>query len=181
MTTLAQRSTVLQLIDYACSAGARLHKACGVIGLAARTVQRWVDAGKNALHVGDRRTPVQRLHNCPPNRLSDAERQVALDMLNSDEFKDLPPSQVVPRLADQGLYVASESTLYRLLRQAGQLAHRRLEGVPPKRSKPRALVATRPDQIHCWDITYLPTQVRGLFFYLYLFVDIFSRNAAAPR
>ena len=95
---------------------------------------------------------------------------------NSQEYKNLPPSQIVPRLADQGLYVASESTLYRLLRQAGQLAHRRLDRVPQKRSKPRALVATQPDQIYCWDITYLPTQVRGLFFYLYLFVDIFSRK-----
>ncbi len=176
MSTLAQRATVLQLITEACRAGARLHRACEIIGLAARTVQRWVDAGKNALHLGDRRTSDQRLHNCPPNKLSDAERLAALAVLNSEEFKDLPPSQIVPRLADKGLYVASESTLYRLLRQAGQLAHRRLERVPQKRSKPRALVATRPDQIYCWDITYLPTQVRGLFFYLYLFVDIFSRK-----
>ena len=176
MSTLAQRATVLQLISQACSAGARLHRACEIIGLAARTVQRWVDAGKNTVYVGDRRTPDQRVHNCPPNKLSDAERQAAWGVLNSDEFKDLAPSQIVPRLADQGLYVASESTLYRLLRQAGQLAHRRLERVPQKRSKPRALVATQPDQIYCWDITYLPTQVRGLFFYLYLFVDIFSRK-----
>ncbi len=97
-------------------------------------------------------------------------------MLNSEEFKDLAPSQIVPRLADLGTYVASESTLYRLLRQAGQLVHRRVERAPQKRSKPRALAATQPDQIYCWDITYLPTQVRGLFFYLYLFVDIFSRK-----
>ena len=176
MSTLAQRSTALQLIDEACKAGARLNKACAVIGLAARTVQRWLEAGKNALHVGDRRTPEQRIHSCPPNKLSDAERQVALAVLNSEEFKDLPPSQIVPRLADQGRYVASESTLYRLLRQAGQLAHRRVERAAQKRSKPRALVATQPDQIYCWDITYLPTQVRGMFFYLYLFVDIFSRK-----
>ncbi len=176
MSTLAQRTTVLQLISQACRAGARLHKACAIIGLAARTVQRWLDAGKNAPHVGDRRTPDQRIHNCPHNKLSDAERQAALVVLNSDEFKDLPPSQIVPRLADQGLYVASESTLYRLLRQAGQLAHRRLERAPQKRSKPRALMATQPDQIYCWDITYLPTCVRGLYFYLYLFVDIFSRK-----
>jgi putative transposase len=101
---------------------------------------------------------------------------LALGVLNSEEFKDLPPSQIVPRLADLGIYVASESTLYRLLRQAGQLGHRRVERVPQKRSKPRALVATQPDQIYCWDITYLPTQVRGLYFYLYLFVDIFSRK-----
>jgi putative transposase len=62
----------------------------------------------------------------------------------------------------------------RLLRQDGQLAHRRLERAAQKPSKPRALVATQPDQISCWDITYLPTQVRALFFNLYLFVDIFS-------
>jgi transposase InsO family protein len=176
MSTLAQRTTTLRLLDEACNAGARLHKACAVIGLAARTVQRWLEAGKNALHVGDRRTPDQRIHNCPPNKLSDAERQEALGVLNSEDFKDLPPSQIVPRLADQGRYVASESTLYRLLRQAGQLAHRRVERAPQKRSKPRALVATQPDQIYCWDITYLPTEVRGLYFYLYLFVDIFSRK-----
>ena len=112
----------------------------------------------------------------PPNKLSDAERAQALQVLNSEPFKDLPPSQIVPRLADQGRYVASESTLYRLLRQAGQLAHRRLERAAYKRHKPRALVATAPNQVYCWDITYLPTQVRGTYFYLYLFVDLFSRK-----
>ena len=117
MSTLAQRDTVLQLIGEACCAGARLHKACAITGLAARTVQRWMDAGKNALHFGDRRTPDQRLHNCPPNKLSDAERQVALSVLNSQEFKDLPPSQIVPRLADQGLYVRADAIrLYSLAR-----------------------------------------------------------------
>jgi putative transposase len=180
MSTLIQRQILLELIGQACTAGARLHKACAVIGLAARTVQRWIalvaNAGQNALHAGDKRTPDQRIHNCPPNKLSPAEREAAFAVLNSDEYKDLPPSQIVPRLADQQRYVGSESMLYRLLRQAGQLAHRRVERVPQKRSKPRALVATRPDQIYCWDITYLPTQVRGVFFYLYLFVDLFSRK-----
>ena len=56
------------------------------------------------------------------------------------------------------------------------MSHRRLERAPQKRSKPRALMATRPDQIYSWDITYLPTSVRGTYFYLYLFVDIFSRK-----
>ena len=176
MSTFEQRQRLLELIDQACGAGARLHKACALIGLAARTVQRWLALSQNAPQVGDRRTPDQRIHNWPPNKLSDTERQAAMGVLNSEEYKDLPPSQIVPRLADKGLYVASESTLYRLLHQAAQMAHRRVERVPQKRSKPRALVATRPDQIYCWDITYLPTQVRGMFFYLYLFVDIFSRK-----
>jgi putative transposase len=176
MTTLEQRQTLLELIKQACQDGARLHKACALIGLAARTVQRWLVAGPEALLVGDRRTPDKRIHNCPPNKLSDAEREAAFGVLNSNEYKDLPPSQIVPRLADKGQYVASESTMYRLLREAGQLAPRRVERPPQKRSKPRALVATQPDQIYCWDITYLPTQVRGVYFYLYLFVDIFSRK-----
>jgi putative transposase len=188
MSTLAQRSIFLKLIDQACRAGARLHSACHLIGLAARTVQRWTapalfageverqGTGQAEALLGDRRVSALRMHNCPPNKLSDAEREAALGVLNSAEYKDLPPSQIVPRLADQGLYLASESTLYRLLRQAGQLTHRRVERAPQKRSKPRALVATQPNQIYCWDITYLPKQVRGTFFYLYLFVDLFSRK-----
>ena len=74
MSTLAQRATVLELISQACSAGARLHKACAVIGLAVRTVQRWVDAGKNALHVGDRRTPDQREYFSPSWTAFQADR-----------------------------------------------------------------------------------------------------------
>jgi putative transposase len=173
MNSAAQRQTLLTLIKDACNAGARLAKACLQIGMSCRTVQRWL---RPQGHDGDRRIAGKRVVTTPPNKLSVAERQAALNLLNSEEFKDLPPSQIVPRLADQGCYVASESTLYRLLREVGQMTHRRLERVPRKLSKPRALIATRADQIYCWDITYLPQQVRGSFFYLYLFVDVFSRK-----
>ena len=173
MIALQQRTSLLTLIREACTAGARLANACLQIGLSARTVQRWL---RPQSQDGDRRKAEKRAYSCPPNKLSAQERKAALLMLNSEEFKDLPPSQIVPRLADQGCYVASESTLYRLLREAGQMTHRRLERVPRKISKPRALVATQSDQIYCWDITYLPQQVRGAFFYLYLFVDVFSRK-----
>lgn len=173
MTTLEQRQTLLPLIEKACHDGARLAKACRQIGLSARTVQRWQHPDRQQ---GDQRMAGQRTAVCPANQLSEAERQAALDMLNSDEFKDLPPSQIVPRLADQGKYVASESTLYRLLRRAGQMTHRRAERAPHKRSRPRALAATQANQLYSWDITYLPAQLRGAFFYLYLFVDVFSRK-----
>jgi putative transposase len=172
MICTEQRQILLSLIQQACHAGARLHKACALIGLAARTVQRWL----LPQHDSDGRAADRRAYTCPANKLSDAERSAALGVLNSEEFKDLPPSQIVPRLADKGQYVGSESTLYRLLHMAGQMAHRRVERPPQKRSKPRALVATMPDQIYCWDITYLPSQLRGAYFYLYLFVDIFSRK-----
>ena len=174
MSSLAERQAVLALLAEACDAGARLATACAQIGLSERSVQRW--SRPAAQRDGDLRTSDKRRPSVPPNRLSQIERQAALTLINSDEFKDLPPSQIVPRLADQGRYVASESTLYRLLREAGQLSHRRLERASHPRSRPRTLVASRPDQIYCWDISYLPTEVRGSYFYLYLFVDLFSRK-----
>ena len=174
MSSLAQRQTLLALLTEACDAGSRLRPACAQIGRSERTVQRWQRPATG--DDGDLRASTKRVATPPPNRLSDTERQAALALLNSEEFKDLAPSQIVPRLADQGRFVASESTLYRLLRAAGQLTHRRAERAPQPRSRPRALVACRPDQIYCWDISYLPTEVRGSYFYLYLFVDLFSRK-----
>ena len=173
MSGAQQRKDLLQLIEQACTGGARLKRACAQIGLSERTVQRWQHPDRQD---GDRRASGLHERAEPPNKLSAFERQAALALLNGEEFKNLPPSQIVPRLADQARYIASESTLYRLLHQAGQMKHRRLERAPQKRSKPRALTATSPDQIYCWDITYLPTQVRGSYFYLYLFVDLFSRK-----
>ncbi len=173
MTGTQQRQSLLTLICDACTAGARLASACTQIGLSVRTVQRWLrPEGQD----GDRRVAGLHERPEPANKLSKAEREAAMTLLNGQEFKNLPPSQIVPRLADQGCYVASESTLYRLLHQAGQMRHRRLERAPQKRSRPRALTATQPEQIFCWDITYLPTCVRGCYFYLYLFVDLFSRK-----
>lgn len=173
MISSLHRQNLLELLTQACQAGARWARACAQIGLSVRTVQRWQrpEAQNGDLRASDKRQP-----STPPNKLSETERATALAMLNSEEFKDLPPSQIVPRLADLGHYIASESTLYRLLREVGQLTHRRVERRPSKRSKPRALVATQPDQIYCWDITYLATDVRGIYFYLYLFVDLFSRK-----
>ena len=173
MTSVPQRQKLLGLITQACAAGARLQTACRQIGLSSRSVQRWqrMDAVD-----GDQRPSGKRRYVCPPNKLREDERQAVMATLNSEAFKDLPPSQIVPRLADCGVYVASESTMYRLLRQQGQLAHRRSERAAQKRSRPRALAATGPDQVFCWDITYLPTQVRGQHFYLYLFEDLFSRQ-----
>jgi transposase InsO family protein len=104
-----------------------------------------------------------------------AERRRLLELLNADEFQNLPPKQIVPRLADRGIYVASESTIYRLLREEGQLTHRASSRPATKRARVEH-VATRPNQVWSWDITYLRGPIRGAFFYLYLVVDIFSRR-----
>ena len=170
MTSPQGRETVAALIDEATAAGARLERACGVLGLAARTVQRW----RSGDGVKADRRPA-RVY-VPPHKLSEAERAKVLAVANSPEFGHLPPCQIVPRLADRGEYLASESTFYRILKAENQLAHRRAERPGQARGKPRALCATAPNQVYCWDITYLPAAIRGRFFYLYLFLDLFSRK-----
>ncbi len=170
MTALQQRQTVIEWVTEATKAGARQDRACAVLGLSPRTLQRW-QAGETLN--ADRRP--QRQH-APAHALTEEERARILAVANSDEFADLPPSQIVPRLADQGIYLASESTFYRILKAARQLTHRRSERPSQARTKPKALSATAPNQLYSWDITYLPTAIKGQFFYLYLFLDIFSRQ-----
>ncbi len=123
----------------------------------------------------DRRQSGLRQAVTPHNKLTPQECDAVLSVINSEEFKDLPPSQIVPRLADQGCYLASESTMQRLLRCQHQNTHRRSQRPAKKRSKPFALKATVVNQVFTWDITYLPTTIKGQYFYLYVFVDIFSR------
>ncbi len=170
MTSLQQRQNLMDSIAEATTAGARQASACAVLGLSPRTLQRW-QAGEA---LGEDRRP-QRQYT-PPHALTEAERTRILSVANSAEFTDCPPSQMVPRLADQGIYLASESTFYRILKAAQQLKHRRSERPSQPRTKPKALSATAPNQLYSWDITYLPTAIKGQFYYLYLFLDIFSRQ-----
>jgi transposase InsO family protein len=170
MTILEERKQVIVLLNESTSAGARLAQACEVLGLSERTLQRW-QKGETVHH--DQRST---RHYQPSHKLTELERAEVLAVANSNEFGHLSPSQIVPRLADQGCYLASESTFYRILRAENQLTHRRSERPAQSRTKPRAICATAPNQLYSWDITYLPSAVRGQFFYLYLFVDIFSRK-----
>jgi transposase InsO family protein len=111
----------------------------------------------------------------PANKLSKAEQRRILALVNSEEFKDLSPKQIVPRLADRGIYVASESSIYRLLHRQDQLAHRASSRPSIRRQKVEHQ-ASRPNQVWSWDITYLRGPIRGQFLYLYLVVDVFSRR-----
>jgi transposase InsO family protein len=98
-----------------------------------------------------------------------------LKIANSTEYKELSPNQIVPRLADQGQYVASESSFYRILRKQGQMTHRE-PSRPASQNRPEAFVATGANQVYTWDITYLRSSLKGVFFYLYMIVDIWSRK-----
>ena len=164
----------LALVDEARRCGARLQPACQVLGLTNRTVQRWRKEGDEA---HDRREDVQTKKQ-QPNALSESEQQEVLDALNSEAYRDMGPQQVVVRLADEGRYVASESTMYRILRKKKQLTHRGLTKPKTARPVPR-LKATAPNQVWSWDITYLSTTVRGCFVYLYMAMDIWSRRIVA--
>ena len=107
-------------IDEACAAGARVTEACRVVAISPRTLQRWREEGEvkadGRQHAGQQREPA--------NKLSEAERRQILAIANEPEFAHMPPSQIVPILADRGRYIASESSFYRVLREANQLAHR---------------------------------------------------------
>lgn len=122
----------------------------------------------------DARTTTTRPEPC--NKLCEAEQQAVLAACNRAEHAHLPPSQIVPRLADEGLYLASESTFYRLLK-ANKQGQRRGRAQPArKQAAPTSYCATAANQVWSWDITYLPTPVRGQYYYLYLVEDIYSRK-----
>lgn len=157
-------------IDEAVAAKARRGPACQVVGLSVRTLERW-RAGPAGRAEDARHGP----RHAPPNKLSVAERRTLLDTVNTAAFRELSPHQIVPQLADLGQYLGSESTIYRVLRAEQLLAHRGRTKVPVRRP-PRAHLATGPAQVWSWDITYLKTPVRGLFFYLYLMMDVWSRK-----
>ena len=165
----SERNEVITLVNQACVSGARQSKACECIGISAKTFQRW-DRPDNA-----RDGRLDAKHD-PRNKLTELERLRVIKVANEPEFADLPPSKIVPKLADKGIYIASESTFYRVLKAASQLSHRQKAKPTRQRQKPRALTATGPNQIYSWDITYLPTAVKGIFLYLYLVMDIYSRK-----
>ena len=172
------RHIAINLIDEAVTAGARYVKACAVLEVDVRTLQRWKKALADQRSLEDRRKAAA-AERTPANKLSDEEREAILTVCNQQEYQSLPPSQIVPRLADDGQYIASESSFYRVLREAQQV-HRRGRSNPPRTvPKPEGFKATGPNQLWSWDITYLASSIRGSFYRLYLVLDIFSRKVVA--
>jgi transposase InsO family protein len=142
-----------------------------VVGITVRTYQRWGKTpGKGDARHGPRRRPA--------NSLSEEEKAELVAIATSMRFRELAPSQIVPILAEEGVYVASESSFYRVLRKEKLLAHR--EGSRPRHhGRPSEYIATGPNQVWSWDITYLRSALRGQFYFLYLVVDVWSRKIVA--
>lgn len=169
-----EREVTLAILDEAQAAGARLDAACATLGVSARTIERW----RGAPGMEDaRRGPL----GPPPNALSSNEQARIVALMTAPELRGLTPKQLVPRLADEGIYLASESTMYRLQCRFGL---RKKKAPRSRRTVARGATvhcATGPNQVWSWDITYLPTKVRGRFLYLYLVVDVWSRCIVAWR
>lgn len=172
MIPVEDRRAIVANLDEARAAGSRLAPACELIGVDPRTIQRW--RRDNGLELGDRRPHADRPK--PMHALSDAERDEILEVANSERFADVPPARIVPELADEGRYIASESSFYRVLRDADQVRHRGRSKAPERRKPPSTHTATAPNELWTWDMTYLPASVVGRWFYLYLILDVFSRK-----
>ncbi len=171
MTSLPERQQLVERFHQAVASGARKAVACAELGLSLRSLQRWV---LTPVMQADVRTTTARPRT--PNVLSEEERGAILAICNSPEFASVPPSQIVPRLADQGRYLASEATFYRVLKAADQQHRRGRSHAPHKHAAPTTHSATKANQVWSWDITYLPSPVRGQYYYLYLIEDIYSRK-----
>jgi len=172
MIGLEDRQALARDIDVAHSAGARFEPACEIAGIDLRTLRRW--QGADGRVSADRRP--QAVRPPPAHALTEAERAQLLAVANEPRFAAVPPARIVPMLADEGVYLASESSFSRVLKAHGQTTHRGRAKAPKAPRAPTTHIAAEPRQVWCWDMTYLPAQVMGRWFYLYLILDLYSRK-----
>lgn len=168
MIPIESRCKAVELIKEAQNAGARLGKACSILEINIRTYQRW----KND-PIGDKRKGAAKQI---PRKLTDQEKKEIIDMATKERFVDCNPHEIVAILLEEGKYIASTSSFYRILRIENMINHRSNSRSGKKRVMPPELVATGPNQVWAWDITYLPTTVRGIFYYAYTIIDIWDRS-----
>jgi putative transposase len=172
MTRLEDRQILVRDIEQACADGSRLAPACALAGIDTCTLRRW--KGGDGSIQRDRRPDAER--PVPSHALSEAERASILATCNEPRFAETPPARIVPALADEGIYIASESSFHRVLRAHGQM-NRRGRAQPPRTSRPPTTHITRhPGEVWCWDVTFLPAQIQGRWFYFYLILDLYSRK-----
>ncbi len=170
MISHPDRQKTVRLITKAISSGTPKYKACKEIGISCKTYNRWISI--NSVKKDGRPFAIR---PAPKNKFSYEEKQCILTTCNKTEFANLPPTQIVPQLADEGVYIGSESSFYRVLKEAGQQNHRG-RASHARRKPPESYCASGPCQVWSWDITWLPGPVKGIFFYLYMIIDIYSRK-----
>jgi putative transposase len=139
---------------------------CRALGMSRTTVYRSIKR--------DSVSPVETSRPTPKRALSESERRIVLNVMHEKRFEDLPPHQVYATLLDEGTYLCSIRTIYRILEENGEIRERRKQLKHPAYQKPE-LLATRPNEIWSWDITKLKGPAKWTYFYLYVILDIFSR------
>jgi len=175
LIVLADRQMAVELIAEANQNGARLVRACEEFKISRKTYGRWQKQLRTEHHLHDKRT-LARSPSIAGQALTEEEEQAILTVCNSSEYTSLPPGQVVPRLADNGIYIASESSFYRVLKKHKQNNRRGRVSPPKNRSKPDEVIATKPNTCWSWDITFLKSNIAGLFYKLYMILDVFSKK-----
>lgn len=167
------RSAIVALLQEGISRGVSVKAIADLFGLATRTLRRW---GLMIRAQGFSRDQRKGASRHVMHRFSEEERQQVLSTVNDPRFADLAPNQIVATLAEERIYVGSESTIYRIMRQEGLLNHRGRSRPPREPREPPVLEATGIHQVLAWDITLLPSPVKGQFFCLYMVMDVWSRR-----
>jgi transposase InsO family protein len=157
----------MELVQEAVDAGASHSAACQTLEVSVRTLERWK---KNPERGDGRAGPL----TPAPHALTEEEKEMIIEVANSEPYQDLCPWKIVAKLADSGQYLASESSFYRVLKGADLLRHRG-KSKPRTHKPPKDLTARRPNEVWSWDITYLKSPVKGMYYYLYLILDVYSR------
>jgi putative transposase len=168
LITLPERQQAVKLIQVSMAAGARLTEACKLLEISVRTYYRW----QGCPLVDKRKGATKQI----PRKLTVAERAEVLKLCCSERFKDSPPYEIVLTLLEENKYLASIRSFYRILKEANLLHHRCNSRAPKSCKAPQEQKATGPNQVWCWDITWLPTPVKGIFLYAYVIIDIWDKS-----
>lgn len=163
-----ERVRAVELVLEAMTAGARKSLACDTLGIDLRTLQRWQAGFWN-----DRRKGATK---SVPKKLTAEEENEIVKIMCDENYREWHPWAIVADLAEKGVYLASESTFYRILRAKNMLHHRGASRPPVNHNRPPELVADGPNQVWCWDITYLKSPVHGIWYFAYVIIDIWSRK-----
>jgi transposase InsO family protein len=167
------RGAIVTLLEEGIRRGVSIKAIADLFGLATRTLRRW---GLMIRAQGFSRDQRKGSSRHVMHRFTAEERKRVLSSVNDQRFADLTPNQIVAILAEEGSYVGSESTIYRIMRQEGLLNHRGRSRPRREPREPPALEATGIHQVLAWDITLLPGPVKGQFYYLYMVMDVWSRR-----